>query len=317
MSRSVSVVVPVYNGSRSIDELVDRLVVVLGRDGTCDLLEVILVDDASNDDSWRVIQGLAERCPAVRGIALARNAGQHAALLAGIAATGGDVVVTMDDDLQHRPEDVPALVRALGSDVDLVYGRSVVEEHGVFRNVSSRVAKGAIAAAAGSEIARLSSGFRCFPGHYRAALTVPRGPYISLDVLLSWVSRRVVAVPVTMEPRRYGTSNYSVSRLARHALNMLFGFSTAPLRVISVTGFVVALLGLGLLLFVLVRWAIGDSGVPGFAFLASMVALFSGFQILTLGILGEYFARMYATSLRRPAYVIRSATDPDSPSAGT
>ena len=314
MKRSVSVVVPVYNGAQSLGELVDRLVSVLGRSGTGDLLEIILVDDASPDGSWATISALVAGSPVVKGVALARNAGQHAALLAGIAESTGDVVVTMDDDLQHRPEDVPALLAALDPDVDLVYGRSVVEEHGMFRNVTSRLAKGAIATAAGSDIARLVSGFRCFPGRHRSILTEPRGPYVSLDVLLSWVSRRVVGVPVKMEKRRYGTSNYSVRPLVRHALNMLFGFSTAPLRFVSITGVFVALIGLGLLAFVVVRWALGDSGVPGFAFLASMIALFSGFQILTLGILGEYFARMYATSLRRPAYVLRSVTGEHAPS---
>ncbi len=302
----VSVVVPVYNGARSITELVDRLAALANNVG---IHEIILVDDASSDESWAVIGTLAAANSRIRGVALAQNSGQHAALLAGIAKSNGDVIITMDDDLQHRPEDIPVLLEALRPDVDLVYGQSVVEEHGLFRNVTSRASKAAIAFAAGSDAARLASGFRCFRSTHRAVLIEERGSYVSLDVLLSWVCRSVIAVPVTMEERRYGASNYTPSRLVRHAVNMLFGYSTAPLRLVSYVGFAVALFGIALLVFVVLRSVIGDSGVPGFAFIASMIALFSGFQIAVLGIFGEYMARLYTKALRRPAYIVRATID--------
>lgn len=299
---TVSVVVPVFNGALSIRELVDRLLAVAS---DANIIEIILVDDASPDDSWAVISSLAEESDHVLGVGLTRNYGQHAALLAGIEIASGDLIVTMDDDLQHRPEDVPTLVAAIAGGADLAYGCSVVEEHGAFRNLTSRGAKGAIAAAAGSEIASMASGFRCFVARDKAILIQPRGPYISLDVLLSWVCRTVVAVPVTMDQRRYGQSNYTFKRLVRHAFNMLFGFSTAPLRLVSYAGVAVGFMGALLLAFVIVRYFAAGSTVPGFAFLASMVALFSGVQLLALGVIGEYLARMYAGSLRRPAYVVR------------
>jgi glycosyltransferase involved in cell wall biosynthesis len=299
----VSVVIPVFNGARSLEELVARLSQVAAE---TNIVEIVLVDDCSRDDSWLVIQKIAEKNPSVTGVALARNAGQHPALLAGIAHTTGDVIVTMDDDLQHRPEDIPVLLASLTVGVDLVYGRSTVEEHTHFRNLTSRISKRLIAAAAGSDAAELASGFRCFRATHRDILVEPRGPYVSVDVVLSWVTRQVVGAPVVMDPRRYGSSNYTVGRLMRHALNMLFGFSTAPLRFVSYVGAVLSLVGLGLLVFVLVNALATSEGVPGFAFVASMVALFSGFQIAALGILGEYMARLYADALQRPAYVVRS-----------
>ncbi len=304
----VSVVVPVYDGARSITELVARLDALANDAG---IHEIVLVDDASSDESWAVIGALAAANPRVRGVTLAQNAGQHAALLAGIATSNGDVIITMDDDLQHRPEDIPLLLAALGPEVDLVYGQSVVEEHGLFRNVTSSAGKAAIAAVAGSQSARLVSGFRCFRTKHRDVLIESHGSYVSLDVLLSWVCRSVVAVPVTMDQRRYGSSNYTLARLMSHALNMLFGYSTAPLRAVSWTGFAVALLGVLLFMFVVVRALFGSSGVPGFAFLASMIALFSGFQITALGLLGEYMARLYSRALGRPTYVVRDTTDHD------
>jgi hypothetical protein len=115
-----------------------------------------------------------------------------------------------------------------------------------------------------------------------------------------------VGIPVTMDERRYGASNYSTARLVRHALNMVFGFSTAPLRVVSYVGALAGLLGAALLVFILLRYAFVGSTVPGFAFVGSMVALFSGVQLLALGIIGEYLARLYAGAIKRPAYLVRS-----------
>lgn len=305
-SPTVSVVVPVFNAERSLDELIAR---IAGLGASSRVIEIILVDDGSADRSWEVIQALASAHPLVVGVALSRNYGQHPALLAGIQRAKGDLIVTMDDDLQHRPEDIRLLVDAVAGGADLAYGRAIVEEHGIYRNLTSRAAKGAIAAAAGGDIARLASGFRCFPGEFRAVLLEPRGPYVSLDVLLSWIAREVVGVPVQMDQRRYGTSNYSTAKLVRHGLNMVLGFSTAPLRMVSYMGVLVGLLGAVLLLFVLIRYVLVGSTVPGFAFVASMVALFSGVQLLALGIIGEYMARLYVGAIKRPAYVVRAVVE--------
>ncbi len=305
---SVSVVVPVYNGAPSLAELVSRIEAVCRESADLNIIEIILVDDSSLDNSWDVIERLAKEHAVVHGVGLARNFGQHAALLAGILASTGEVVVTMDDDLQHLPEEIPHLVRGLDSGADLVYGRPVEEEHGLYRNLSSRAAKWAVSAAAGSDVARLTSGFRAFRGWLRPGLGSQSSPYVSLDVLLSWMTDRVAPVPVVMQQRQHGRSNYTFGRLLRYALTMLFGFSTLPLRLVSYVGLVVGGIGGILFVWVLVQYLLLGSDVPGFAFLASAIAVFSGVQLVSLGVLGEYVARLYSGSLGRPPYVERERT---------
>jgi undecaprenyl-phosphate 4-deoxy-4-formamido-L-arabinose transferase len=299
----VSIVIPVYNSTATLPELLERLTLVLAdRAGA---YEVVAVDDASRDDSWAVLEALQERHDHLVAIAMSRNFGQHAALLAGIRAARYDRIVTMDDDLQHRPEDIPTLLDALTADVDVVYGQSVEEEHGFWRSLSSRIVKSALAAAVGSEMAGKSSAFRAFRTRLRDAFSAVDDPYVSLDVLLSWATTRVAAVPVEMNKREQGASNYTFRSLVRHASNMLTGFSLLPLRIVVAMGFFMALVGAGLLAFVVGSFIFRGDTIPGFPFLASVIAIFGGTQLLALGVLGEYLGRVHFRSMHRPAYLIR------------
>lgn len=298
----VSVVIPVFNSEQTIGELVPRLAGVLRGMG-CPF-EVVLVDDGSADGSLDVVRNLVETVPGVVGVALSRNFGQHNALIAGIAQSRYDIVVTMDDDLQQLPEEVPRLIGALTADVDLVYGVPVEEEHGFWRSSASRIVKWSLATAVGAEAAQSVSAFRAFRGALRPVLTESRDAFVSLDVLLSWATRRFVAVAVEMRKREHGASNYTFRKLVRHSMNMITGYSTAPLRFVSLVGVLMALIGAMTLAFVIGRWAFGET-VPGFTFMAAAVALFSGAQLLALGVLGEYLGRMHFRSMRRPVYVVR------------
>jgi glycosyltransferase involved in cell wall biosynthesis len=303
---SLSAVVPVYNGQASLPDLVEQLGVALA---ACSArFEVILVDDCSRDDSWRVIGELAARHAWVRGFGLMRNYGQHNALLAGIRAATGDVVVTLDDDLQHPPAEIPKLLAHLTEGVDVVYGAPQVEQHGVWRVVASYVTKLALETTMGAETARKVSAFRAFRTQLREAFQGYHSPFVSIDVLLTWATTRFAAVPVRHEPRRLGRSNYTFRKLLVHALNMVTGFSVLPLQLASLIGFGFTLFGGGVLAFVLGRYFLEGRSVPGFAFLASAIAIFSGAQLFALGIIGEYLARMHFRMMERPPYVVRQAT---------
>lgn len=301
-THGISVVVPVYNGEQTLGDLVPRLVDVLR--GLERPFEVILVDDGSGDASPKIVQELASTVPAVVGVLLTRNFGQHNALVAGIGLTRYDTVVTMDDDLQHLPEEVPRLVEALTDDVDLVYGVPTEEEHGVWRSLASRMVKASLASAVGAKAARSVSAFRAFRGTLRPVLTESHDSFVSLDVLLSWATTRIDTVPVEMRRREHGRSNYTFSKLVRHSVNMITGYSTAPLRFVSLVGVAMAAIGAATLFYVLGRWAFGHA-VPGFTFVAAAVALFSGAQLLALGVLGEYLGRMHFRSMQRPVYLVR------------
>jgi len=304
--RSLSVVVPVFNSAVILPNLVERLEPVL-RDH-CSEFEVLLVEDGSRDNSWSVIQELARSRAWLRGMYLMRNYGQHNALLCGIREARHDLIVTIDDDLQHPPEELPKLLAELERGYDVVYGTPAKERHGFLRDLASVITKLSLQKAMGAEIARKVSAFRVFHRKLRSAFADYHGQFVSIDVLLTWASTRFAAVAVRHDARVEGVSNYTFGKLVTHTLNMLTGFSTFPLQLASLTGFGFTLFGLGILGYVLIRHLVHGSVVPGFAFLASVIAIFSGAQLFALGIIGEYLARMHFRMMERPSYAVRSTT---------
>lgn len=303
MRAGVSVVIPVYNSEASLTPLVDRLREVLPKLAT--EWEVILVNDGSRDRSWDVVRELAATHERVRGINMFRNFGQHNALLAGIRAARYDITVTMDDDLQHPPEEIPKLLARLGEGADVVYGTPSALQHGLWRNFFSTFTKRAMAHAMRIDHAVDLNAFRALRTELRGAFAAYESPHVLLDVLLSWGTSRFAAVAVGHKPRIYGRSNYTPLKLFNHAMLMLTGFSTAPLRLASGIGFLLTLFGIGVLLYVLGVYLVVGRAVPGFAFLASTIAIFSGAQLFALGIIGEYLARIFNRSMQRPVYVVK------------
>jgi glycosyltransferase involved in cell wall biosynthesis len=306
---SISVVVPVLNSTGSLRELCHRLGEVLpelARES-----EIILVNDGSTDDSWSVIEQLSRDHASVKGIDLMRNYGQHNALLCGLQAARGDVVVTMDDDLQHPPERLHLLLGRLAEGYDVVYGTPPREQHGLLRNLASRITKQVLERSMGAEVATKVSAWRAIRRPAIAAFGGYRDAFVSIDVLLTWGTSRFAWVPVEHEPRRIGESNYTVGKLVRHALNMLTGYSTVPLRLASFIGFFFTLFGVGVLVYVVGRYFISGGSVPGFPFLASVIAIFSGAQLFALGIIGEYLARVHTRSMDRPVFVVRTRIGSD------
>jgi len=206
------------------------------------------------------------------------------------------------------PEEIPKLLDKLAEGYDVVYGRPEKEQHGFWRDIASRVTKLALQTVMGAEIARNVSAFRAFRAEVCDGFADYRSPFVSIDVLLTWGATRFTSVPVRHDPRQGGVSNYTFSKLLVHALNMVTGFSIFPLQVASFVGFALTLFGFGLLVYVVGRYLIQGSSVPGFTFLASIICLFSGAQLFALGILGEYLARMHFRTMDRPPYVVRSKT---------
>ena len=301
-----SVVIPVFNNESYLKELYSRLKISL--EEITDSFEIIMVEDGGGDCSWEIIEELSEKDKRVNGIQLSRNFGQHNALLCGIRAARYDVIVTMDGDLQHPPEEIPKLLSKLAEGHDVVYGTPEKEQHGFWRGTASRVTKLALQYTMGAETARYVSAFRVFRTLVRNAFAHYQSPFVSIDVLLTWGTTSFASVPVRRDPRRTGESGYTFGKLVIHALNMMTGFSTLPLRLASWTGFAFMFFGIGVLIFVVGRFLIKGGGVPGFSFLASVIAIFSGAQLFALGIIGEYLARMYYRSIDRPVYIVRSST---------
>jgi undecaprenyl-phosphate 4-deoxy-4-formamido-L-arabinose transferase len=303
---SISVVIPVYNSEASMPLLMERLEPVVTAHAPA--FEVILVNDGSHDHSWDVIHQLAHRYPWVRGISLMRNYGQHNALLCGIRAARHEVIVTLDDDLQNPPEEIPKLLDKLAEGYDVVYGAPAEEQHGLWRDLASRVTKIALQSAVGAQTARHASAFRAFRSEVRGGFTDFQGPFVSIDVLLTWGASRFTAIPVQHDKRSLGTSQYTLRKLIRHAFNMMTGFSVLPLQIASLIGFAFTVFGFFVLVYVIGGYFVRGGSVPGFPFLASLIAMFSGVQMFALGIIGEYLARMHFRMMDRPGYAIREHT---------
>jgi glycosyltransferase involved in cell wall biosynthesis len=300
----LSVVVPVYRSESILPELVQRLENVLPKI-TSDF-ELILVNDSSPDGSWEVICRLLQQYSWIRAINLMRNYGQHNALLCGIRAARYGVIVTMDDDLQHPPEEIPKLLAVLDQGYDVVYGKPAQEQHGLLRDLASLTTKLALQSMMGAEIARQVSAFRIFRAEVASAFRHYDGAFVSIDVLLTWGTNRFSATPVRHDTRAQGASGYTFRKLFTHAMNMMTGFSTKPLQLASLVGFAFTMFGFGVLSYVLVRYFLQGAPVPGFPFLASIISLFSGAQLFALGIMGEYLARMHFRSMQKPPYAVRS-----------
>jgi glycosyltransferase involved in cell wall biosynthesis len=304
----VSVVVPVYNSEQSLPGLVDRLERVLAR--LCPEFELILVNDGSRDRSWETICELARQKTRIRGIQLMRNYGQHNALLCGIRAAAFSITVTIDDDGQNPPEEIPRLIQTLREGYDLVFGIPEHQQHGVWRNLASRLTKLAIRSALGAETARQVSAFKAFHTRIRSAFAEYQGAFVAIDVLLCWGAARVGSVRVRHDMRQFGTSHYTFGRLMAHAVNMMTSFSVVPLQLASVIGFFFTLFGIGVLGYVLARYFVEGGSVAGFPFLASIIAIFSGAQLFALGIMGEYLARIHFRCMNKPAYAIAEEVSP-------
>jgi len=305
--RKLSVVVPVFNSEQSLAPLTQQLEPVLRSVAT--EFELILVNDGSQDRSWRQIADLVCEHEWIRGINLMRNFGQHNALLCGIRAARFPFLITMDDDLQHPAEEIPQLLSELDRGHDVVYGTPRQAQHGLWRNVSSKLTKLALQSAMGVRIAGQVSAFRACRTRVREAFADFHGPFASIDVLLTWGTTRFSAIIVQHCPRTAGRSNYTFRMLVTHALNMMTGFSTRPLQLASLVGFSFTLFGVLVLVFVVGRYLLQGGSVPGFPFLASIIAIFSGAQLFALGIIGEYLARTHFQSLAKPTYVVDQQID--------
>lgn len=299
----VSVIVPVYNGSETLAELARRVEATMNAAALP--FEIIFVNDGSSDASWATLQRLVEEHPFARALDLMRNYGQHNAILCGLRLARYDVSVTMDDDLQNPPEEIPKLLAELDAGFDVAYGVPATQQHSLGRNIASEITKITLSGAMGASAARNASAFRALRTRLRDGFLSYQGPWVFIDALLTWSTNRFGSVRVKHESRKLGRSGYNLRRLLKHGMNMMTGFSALPLQVASLVGFTFTIFGFAMLVYVLTRYFVNGHNVPGFAFLASMIAIFSGAQMFAIGIIGEYLARMHFRSMGQPAAAIR------------
>jgi len=301
MKPNCSAVIPVYNSEKSLEDLISRLTVEMRE--LFNNYEIILVNDGSSDESWEIISKHAKNSLHILGINLRRNYGQHNALLCGIRKAKFEYTLTMDDDLQHPPEEIHKLLAAMQKGYDVIYGIPNKRPHSSWRNFFSKYVKLILARLMGIACVRDISSFRFFRTNLRDAFACFNSPNVIVDALLSWGTTNFGTAIVDESPRIVGKSNYNFIKLAKMSMLILTGFSTVPLRVASLVGFSFTVFGFFILIYIIIRFLIIGS-IPGFPFLASIITIFSGTQLFALGIFGEYLAHIFERSTERPPYVI-------------
>jgi glycosyltransferase involved in cell wall biosynthesis len=306
----LSIVIPVYSGADSIAELVSALEELPIEGGH----EIILVNDGSPDRSLEVCRALVDRARVpITLIDLARNYGEHNAVMTGLRHANGAYVITMDDDLQNPPEELARLLAyAQRSGKEVIYTYYDEKKHAIWRNLGSRFANRVADFVLEKPRGLYLSSFRCMSAFVVHEITRYDGPFPYVDGLILQVTRDIDHLTVRHLPRAAGRSNYTVRRLLRLWTSMFVNFSVMPLRVSTITGFVLS--GIGAVGGAMViAEAVTSSPPAGWASLMAAVLLLSGVQLVILGIIGEYLGRLYLTANRKPQSVIREVRRSQSP----
>jgi glycosyltransferase involved in cell wall biosynthesis len=300
---TLSIVIPVYNGAKTIGELVAALAALSIKGGH----EIVLVNDGSRDNSLAVCRDLLRNCPVpLTVVDLARNFGEHNAVMAGLRAARGAWVVTMDDDLQNPPGEVVRLLEyAQSTGKAAVYTWYGTKEHAAWRNLGSRFTNWVAGFVLDKPKGFYLSSFRCMSAFVVREITRYDGPFPYVDGLILQVTQDIDRLVVRHLPRAVGRSNYTLRRLLRLWLSMFVNFSVMPLRLSTLTGFALSLAGAIGGLIAIVE-ALFNETPPGWASLMAGLLLLSGVQLLILGIVGEYLGRLYLTANKKPQAVVKS-----------
>lgn len=299
----LSVVIPIYNEARNLDGLFDRLLPVLEQ-GTL-VYEIICVDDGSTDDTFDRLHVLSRRIPQLRAVGLSRNFGKEIAVMAGLARASGRAVIIMDADLQHPPEAIPALLEMWRKGFKIVLTRrEQLREGSTLRRIFSM------------------SFFRLFNAFSEVTLDPEIGEFLLLDRrivktvlalperhrfnrgLIAWIGFRRAVVPVKIDPRKVGQTQFNFPRLLRHAVYAIVSFGSFPLQIWSYVGLVVSALALSYGAYIVVETLVYGSNVPGYPTIIVAILGLSGLQLIGLGVIGEYLGKVFAEVKRRPLYIV-------------
>ena len=301
---TLSIVIPVYNGASSIERLVRELAKLNVEGG----VEVVMVNDCSPDNSWEIIQRLVHEAPMpIVAVDLARNFGEHNAVMAGYAACNGRWIINIDDDFQNPPSEVVKLLRYAQANpqYDVVYTKYERKRHNFFRNLGSRFNDRMASFLLDKPKGLYLSSFRCVNRFLCDGITEYVGPYPYIDGIILERTQRIGTLQVVHAPRVEGRSSYTLRKLIRLWLFMFVNFSVMPLRISSIMGFVFSGSGFLLAIYVVIESFIRDTP-QGWPSIAAGVLVFSGIQLLMLGLVGEYLGRLYLMQKGKPQYVVRT-----------
>lgn len=307
----VSIVIPVYQGERTLESVLDEIEPLTHAFSTPDghrasVHEVVLAFDHGPDGSAAVMRRAAQERSYVKAVWLSRNFGQHAATLAGIASSGGDWIVTMDEDGQHDPASIGTMLdTAVRAQADVVYASPTNEPpHGALRNTASRVSKRVLETVFGGGNATHFNSYRMLLGEIGRSVAAYSGTGVYLDVALTWVAGRIVTCPVRLREEGDRRSGYSYRRLMAHFWRMILTSGTRGLRLVTAVGALFALGGVVLAIYLVVNRMVAGGIPEGWTSMMVMLALGTGLILVSLGVIAEYLGVAVNMALGRPAYLI-------------
>ena len=300
---SLSIIVPYFKSSLIEDLILEIL------NSTRDFYntEIIIVDDSGMDWDRSFLEKICREVDKVKYIELSKNFGQHNAIIAGISYAKNDYVVTIDDDFQNPPKEIKRMVAHLiQNNLDLVYGSPIKIRHNYTRKIMSKTIRSFLFHVLKVKNVNEISSFRIFK---RKILDTSSANVseISIDSLLNWTTDHIGYIKVDHNERITGTSNYNFRKLFFFALNTIISYSVKPLKIATYFGILIFGIGAALLVFILGKYLLYGTEVPGFTTTASLIILFSGTQLIILGVIGEYLARMHLNIMNKPAFVVRRA----------
>jgi glycosyltransferase involved in cell wall biosynthesis len=308
----LSVVVPIYNEEENIPELYRRLTSVMeslceGMDKPADCYEIIMVDDGSKDNSWRVIEEIRAGDGRVKGISFSRNFGHHIAITAGIDYVKGRAVVLLDGDLQDPPEEIPRLFEKFREGYDLVYGIRQERKDPVFKKLTSYLFWWILRKFSGVDIPQGQTMLRILSGRLVGVLKEMREHARFVHGMMAWAGFKTTTLEVKHNPRVRGKSKYNMQKMFKLAFHAVTSFSTVPLRLATYTGFTSSLISFIVGVYFLYKKIAYGIPVLGYASIIISIFFVGGIQLLVLGIFGEYLGRTYQEMQKRPLYIVKES----------
>jgi len=306
---NLSVIIPCYQSESTLHEVVSGIRDALEKFNNLEY-EILMVLDGPTDGTRGIATKLENEFSECRVIELSRNFGQHAAIFAGIVFSKHEIILTMDDDGQHLPSEVPKLIEGLTAEIDLVYGVPQKDEHNFFRNFASKIFKVSLFQVLGIKNARDVSAFRVFRKSLLRNVDLQKISSGTIDVALHWSTTRIKTVKTIMGKRLAGKSNYTLRTLVRFAIQMIIGYSVKPLKFALSLGILGFLVSAALAIYYFIDYFRGNIEVAGFSTITILITTLSSIQLITLGIIGEYIANIHQKSIGKPMFNVRDRLIP-------
>lgn len=307
----ISIIIPVYKSERILSVLLRKIQEVMKNSIYKNNFELILVNDVSPDNSWQVIEQLVKEYKFLKGICLMKNAGQHNAIMAGLRYAKGEIIVIMDDDLQHPPEQVPNLIAAIEAGSDVCYTKYLNSKHALWKRMGSWFNDRIATVLTGKSKNIYLSSFKALHARVVNEIIKYEGPFPYIDGLILGVTQNITSLPINHQSRHEGIGNYNLRSSISLWLKMATNFSILPLRIATLLGVMIASVSILLILFVAVQKILYPETPAGWTSLFIMMLFLGGVQLCALGIIGEYVGRTYLNVNKRPQYAIRSVVDAD------